>query len=242
MAHSIPQLSWQAFTAPKSGSTLEELEDAAGGDAQRGRFAIADGATESAFAATWAKLLVEQYVQGAECQKVWLSSARQQWLAACQRTGMPWYLEEKVADGAHATFMGVSFLAQNQWNATAIGDACLFHIRDKRLELAFPVLRSESFGSRPALLWSRSRGTTTDTADKELLFLASEWRTPDILLLATDALAQWFLRQAELGGAPWRDCVALQDQQDFDDWMRALRDSSAIRNDDVTLLVIRSAG
>ena len=55
-------------------------------DPARGRFAIADGATESSFAGEWARLLVEGFVQTphAGCWpnwSNWLPTAQQLWLA-----------------------------------------------------------------------------------------------------------------------------------------------------------------
>ena len=42
------------------------LADRAAGDPVRGRFAVADGATESAHAGLWASLLVKDFVAGSE--------------------------------------------------------------------------------------------------------------------------------------------------------------------------------
>ena len=56
-------LTWQSFFLPKRGNAAEEYEDAFAGDPASGRFAIADGASESCFAAAWAKIVVESYVK-----------------------------------------------------------------------------------------------------------------------------------------------------------------------------------
>src|SRR6266404_6244133 len=50
-------LSWHAFAVPKRGNSTEEYEDAFAANPNAGRFAIADGASESSFASLWAKLL-----------------------------------------------------------------------------------------------------------------------------------------------------------------------------------------
>ena len=55
-------LCWQPFGLPKRGHSAEEYEDAFAADPRTGRFAVADGASESSFAALWAQLLVNGFV------------------------------------------------------------------------------------------------------------------------------------------------------------------------------------
>ena len=62
MATEPLRLSWQMLHTGKAGNAEADYEDAGAGDVRRGRFAIADGASEASFAGLWAKLLVEQFV------------------------------------------------------------------------------------------------------------------------------------------------------------------------------------
>src|SRR5271166_2476342 len=98
MAHASPALVWKAFAVPRAGHTCAEFEDAFAGDPHSRRFAVADGASESAFAAAWARLLVENFLQKPGPWSGWLPAARQRWQEQCQSDNMPWYLEEKFAD------------------------------------------------------------------------------------------------------------------------------------------------
>ena len=62
----VKQAKWMnhlAFSLPKRRNAPEEYEDAFACDCELGRFALADGASESSFAEVWARLLVEQFVQ-----------------------------------------------------------------------------------------------------------------------------------------------------------------------------------
>ena len=54
-------IGYRAFRLPRQGYRLEECQDASAGDAERGRFALADGAAESPYSALWAHLLVETW-------------------------------------------------------------------------------------------------------------------------------------------------------------------------------------
>jgi hypothetical protein len=60
------------------------------------------------------------------------------------------------------------------------------------------------------------------------------------MLLATDALSQWFLGQVEDGKKPWQELLALDGQEAFTAWIEENRRSNSIRADDVTLLIIDS--
>ncbi len=237
MARAASRLAWRAFAVPKAGHSGEELEDACAGDPETGRFAIADGASESAFAATWASLLVEAFVAKRGRWPAWLTSVRKRWQKDCQPADMAWYLEEKLAEGAFATFLGVSFAGVNRWKAVAVGDCCLFHVRGERLRRAFPVRHSEDFTNHPASLCSRSHSRARSVKH---LRRAGDWRLGDLLVLTTDALAQWFLRKVEEGGTPWREVLGMESQEQFAGWIKRMREAKEIRNDDVTTIIIES--
>src|SRR5438876_30634 len=68
-----------------------------------------------------------------------------------------------------------------------------------------------------------------------------EFSPGDRAWLMTDALAQWFLAEAEKGGTPWDDLGALPAAPDpdaaFAAWVEGLRAARRLRNDDVTLLI-----
>ena len=98
-----------AFSEPKRGSGPEEYEDACAGNLARGRFAMADGATESAYAGIWARLLVEEFVSSTTEEDgwhAWLAAVQARWEAAVGEKPLPWYAEIKWQQGAFATFLG----------------------------------------------------------------------------------------------------------------------------------------
>ena len=61
----------------------------------------------------------------------------------------------------------------------------------------------------------------------------------DIFLLATDALAHWFLREGEKGEQPWNILTILETDLAFASFVGDLREKGSIRNDDTTLLLVR---
>jgi hypothetical protein len=244
MRRTAPSLRWRAFHLPRSDSTAEEYEDAWAADPAAGRFAVADGASESAFAGLWARLLAEGFVAARRPGTFagWLDSARGRWAAEVMGPELPWYGETKRAEGAFATLLGVRLRPPppgrpGHWEAAAVGDTCLVRVRGRHVR-AFPVQRSADFGNEPRLIASRSEpGAATEYASGPL-------HTGDRLFLMTDALARWFLHAHERGGRPWEAITPLlsagRPEEAFTTWVEGLRAAGGLRDDDVTLLVIES--
>src|SRR4051812_12312971 len=131
MPPACPKLRWLALALPKQGNTSEEQEDAWAADAAAGRFAVADGASESCFAALWARLLTKDFLAARRpCDlTAWLGGARQCWSAEVMGLDLPWNLEMKREEGAFATLLGLRIQQPAsgrpwRWGAVAVGDSC----------------------------------------------------------------------------------------------------------------------
>lgn len=264
----------RSFCTQKMGNRADEIEDACApmpaahatslwsavssqSSSRHGRYAVADGATMSAFSGKWARLLVDEFVEPGfkssiralrsranKLQRVW-----QEWV---DHQDLPWYAAEKARFGALSTFLGLHLHKQGpfsassgRWTAIAIGDSCLFQIRGVNLLTAFPLSRAEEFGQHPRLLSTRSlanrwNSNTVRTAPP------GEWFVGDTFLLMTDALAEWFLKRYERADKqmePWeelRRCWVTY--ENWTQWLDEQRTLGELRNDDVTLLVIEVQG
>jgi hypothetical protein len=206
-----------------------------------GRFAVADGASESIFAGEWARMLCEGFVADrAVARKVgpWLTLAKERWRALGGDRPVPWHVAEKLEDGAFATFLGVCVEAGRKsaarWDAVAVGDTCLFLVEGDTLRGAFPVEQAGAFGTRPQLVGSRQWSRVGVARARGTLAAGAR------LLAMTDALAEWFLAEHEAGRAPWRE-LGLLTETSFPAWVDARRADRGLKNDDVTLLVIELA-
>lgn len=258
----------RAFRLPRQGYGLEECQDALASDAERGRFAIADGAAESPYSSLWAHLLVEEFVRQSECLPSWTSwlpSLQERWatairppLSALRRPSqavadsggrmsdggsVPWYLEPGLVQGAFSTFLGL-VIEERSWYALAVGDSCLFQVRQDEMIRAFPLTRAADFSNAPWLVGSRT--SPIEVPHKNGLQQRGDCQPGDRLYLMTDALAQWFLLQAEAGGKPWLAFEPLvhaagddaSAQHTFASWIDDLRLARQLRNDDVTLVAV----
>lgn len=237
------------FWAPKAGNSPNEYEDACYPtksvrlDGKKGFVcAVADGATESSFSGEWARILAEAYCRGSIRESTTnrsLTKLRQKWLSTTERTQLPWYAEQKAASGAFAALVGLTIhrAATRHWNALAIGDCCLFQIRKGSCIAAFPITEPDAFNNGPYLISSNE----AHNADlREHLFTQrGEWEPDDAFYLASDAVAEWFLRSSLDGNEPWRvlsDLGTEDERQPFVEFISSLRHAGTLKNDDVTLL------
>jgi hypothetical protein len=230
-------LRWRSFLVPKVGHAPDECEDAAAGDPDLGRFAVADGASESYAAGDWARLLVDAFVATGPAGD-WLKAPREAWQAEAAASAVSWYAEDKFARGGHATFLGVSVQPADDglgWEAVAVGDTCLLHLRDGSCVASFPLTRSTEFNGAPMLVNSRGGVPAWRSARGAL-------RPGEALLLATDALAQHLLESAEGGSFAAPGLLGLEEDDDFAMWVAMAREAGQLRNDDVALGVIDLVG
>jgi hypothetical protein len=103
------RVSTRAFHVHKRGGTESEYEDAFFPDEftdELGTFrcAVADGASESAFANIWAQLLV----RGFGTKNLRIAELQQYWQKTVGSKKLPWFLEKKARRGAFAAFVGLS--------------------------------------------------------------------------------------------------------------------------------------
>ena len=249
------------FWLPKAGNCPEEVEDASrvvypqriGASGRRtARAAVSDGASESAFAKEWANVLADAFVsrtpdicgltEDSMCD--WLASAQEEWRVGVPWDRIPWHGEAKARAGAFATLVGLTVGTKPgnsrrlSWRAVAVGDSCLFVVRDGRLWLSFPLEDTAQFDNIPALvcsnpdkegeLWENVRQTD------------GECVAGDSYILASDALACWFLGRNAAGEKPWQTLLAL-DASGWAAWVEKQRHAGLMRNDDTTLVIIRVA-
>lgn len=236
-----------AFMLPKAGNAAAEYEDAAypyknvhhqrvGGF----RCAVADGATESAFAGEWARLITEGYCKGSIHSRLrdeTLEPLRASWRQRTQRAALPWYAEQKVAAGAFAALVGLTLRdgRERRWHALAIGDCCLFQVRADACVAEFPLKCADEFNNSPYLLSSQPMVNAALAA--HLRTTEGAWQAEDMFYLMSDALAAWFLRSCERSEQPWATLNDLgTEDRSFPQFIDDLRQEGLLKNDDVTLL------
>jgi len=232
----------QKFSVQKAGNEISECEDIwsyVKGD-RLFSIALSDGATESSFSQEWAKELVTAFINHDQSKSSWLVTAQQNWQQWLENQNLSWFAKRKVEQGAFATFLGLEIFNDLSWNAIALGDSCLFVVRNCELRItnyelrkSFPLKQSEEFGNRPRLI-----GTHSNTEQVHFSKINGVAKIGDRFYLATDAIACWILKQLEADRDPWVKLDEIISQDMFSNWVNELRDRHEIANDDTTLLCL----
>lgn len=153
-----------------------------------------------------------------------------------------WWSSESQRRGSFATFVGVQIGTDEItgdvcWDALAVGDSCLVHLRRSTegvaMECAFPIESSAGYGGHPELI---ATSGAEGTGPLPVIRTASGTLQPgDVLLVMTDALAQWSLACEEAGTPAWSVLLAAT-QADVGALVIGERRRSAMVDDDVTLV------
>ncbi|MDY7006239.1 MAG: protein phosphatase 2C domain-containing protein [Cyanobacteriota bacterium] len=237
------------FTMPKIGEQEADNQDACCCSNDGSMVAIADGASTSLFAKEWADILVEDFCHRQQESvenlyrnwQQWLKPLQQKWINYSnqikQNPNIPWYVKgSQEKNSASATFIGLKLHPPNQagqkiWEAIAIGDSCLFQYKTiSNTILPFPISKSsdfttvtECFNSLPQYNVSQPR------------YYKDDYDDGDIFILATDALAEWILRDIETKKREGKKLISVATQLEFENFIQNLRHNKLIKNDDTTL-------
>jgi hypothetical protein len=238
---------------PKMGHEAIGSDDAADATVPKGgqitvtpaRVAIADGASGSLHAGLWAEILVKWFCGGriaidarkwptARLARRWKAETHSR-LAKQYKDGLPWYLESKLDQPAQAAFVGLEVSSgmdqvQGTYQAIGAGDSCLIHVHHDRVLTTWPLSNPESFDNDPELIAASAH----EEPAKRLKYVSGNLESGDRLYLLTDAIAAWFLRNADTG-AEILD-RHLSDPEAFRKWLATQRQEQAIKNDDVTIV------
>lgn len=243
----------ECFSLQKAGNRKDEYEDAYHSsltvhkDTAYYRFAIADGASESSFADIWADLLASGYCNGQFDSKHLdksIAKLSKAWKRTLNPKALPWYAQEKLARGAFTTLAGITFrltdASSAAFDAIAVGDSCIFHIRGDTIIAFFPLGSVDDFRNRPVLISSNA------ASNVHLQSFVKRWsgmaQAGDSFWLMTDALACWFWTRYEEDRSVIRKVQGLAGEQDFINVVQAERQfrcrdgSFSLRNDDVTFI------
>jgi hypothetical protein len=235
------------FWLEKLGSTEREWEDAAAfHDDDPARFIVVDGATEAYDARRWVDHLVTTFVADPHQEltraglRGWFEQVQRLWTAEAPDRFATVIEEHKFhQEGSFATFVGCRLLDLDgpdaRWEAAALGDSVLFHVRSGRLLCCFPALGVDDFGLSPDGIGTHPGGV--DRMLDRVAFASHPVRDGDLLYLATDAMAQWLLRERnrdEVG--LWPVLAALDHDATFAALVADQRAVGRLHNDDVTLL------
>ena len=243
----------RAFWLPKDVQNAQAYEDAFEVDGVRGLAAVCDGVSSTLFAGRWAAILAQAVVAAPpdvhdqNSLELWLKQARTAWSQTIDESSLAWHQKPKLLDGAGTTLLWVELAMLDaaegvakpyQLRAYSIGDCCLFHIRQGQVLQSFPIQNSTRFEANPQVIRSvAKRGDSLAFEAMETLC-----HPGDLLVLATDAVAGWTMRQLEAGAVIDWNAYWNTPLEQWQQWLIELRQQNQIRYDDSTVLMLWLGG
>ena len=250
----------QVYSVPKDPESPHEWEDAAAFSERHGRFAVCDGAAAAYRAGDWARALADAYVNDFPAPDAaatvdtrarqlagWFRTQTEAWRAA-QPPAKAWYHEDATAAGSAAAFLGLQITRppvdrltdqssdEVEWEAVAVGDCCLFHLRAGQLRRSFPITSASDFNRRPDLVPTAE--TRLERGLARLRTARGFARPGDAFVLASDAMSESMLAAADADPRLW-SWIGFYGPEAFVNLIIDLRSNGAIRVDDVTLMIVQ---
>jgi serine/threonine protein phosphatase PrpC len=245
------QFESRVFQLAKDPEHPDENQDAYQVDARRGVAAIADGVASGIFSRQWARLLSEAVVADApdpfdrEAFGRWLAERRERWQEEIDVESLAWFQKPKLREGAFSTLLWVTLVEEGpdgdegpgacRIQCLAVGDSCLLCLEDGRMVRSFPIERAEQFEADPVVVGSLDLGR-----DERIEFQSLEHpcREGDLVVLCTDAVADWALRAEESGNSPDWQTYWEMSEEDWQQQVDRLRADGQMRYDDATVVLL----
>ena len=239
------------FSLQKRSEEVKINQDAFAISSDERIFAIADGVSQAPFSQIWSNKVVEKFIEkpfGSDLNeqklKDWLEDIRKDWSSEIEQhqshemteKAKALHMEMSREQGGSTTFLGMIIQEMKKkyqkLQLFGIGDTNMFLIRNNRIKEKFPITLVESFTDHTIGLRSIDNASQKIPELKEF-----NAKRGDIVILATDALAKWIFKSANLGQSPWNKI--LKNKNDIANFIDRLRDAKKIDDDDTTCIIIR---
>ena len=238
---------------PKENENIDDCQDFYKCD-QRGRFAIADGASQSFYSNIWAEKLVAHFCKDPDInesnweqwlrpiQKEWFSDINQRVEKAREDNRPTWVTNQnrlKFGECATSTFVGLEFV-DNKVKISVVGDSYLFILEEDKLSETYPKLAcADDFGDRPEYFASDGKDNSFQPILESKVL--EDTNSQKHFILATDALSEYIFKCHERNEEIFSTLLKFSKMEDFREFIFDARHSHKIKlkNDDVALVVLR---
>ena len=162
---------------------------------------------------TWANLLVRRYVQHPRVDAAWVAGAVVEYARGIDRRDLSWSAQGAFDRGTFATLLGIRYSPKRRSvQVVSVGDSLCVLLDGSEVIETIPYVKADEFSQRPTLIATRNLNGFVKAAD----FRSARRKSLSIrrmvrpaLIMVTDALGEWALRQAEAGTPVWADLLAI---------------------------------
>ncbi len=217
---------------------------------ERGRFAVADGVSQSFLPNLWAEILCNSFVNSdADAEEDWIGHYSENQLAVdCQlwrersedtlrnaneEEAFLLQLSKDEYKFAGSTLVGI-VIRDHSVFYNVLGDSCLFVFDKETRSLTSYSTINEQVGFTTAPDYLLSGGK-----------VVGQWRhgsiplKPGILFLLTDALSEWFTKEYAENPTLVEQLWALDSHKVFMELVEDARETDAMKDDDVALMMLK---
>lgn len=240
----------KSFLGPKSGVDYHDGEDRMAMNVKLGRFAVADGVSQSYLPNLWAEILCEAFVKShVKADADWIEQyAANKMVSDChfwaQQSEI--FLNNGTEDEnfwlqikrdkyhyAGSTLVGIAITKKSLYY-NVLGDSCLFLFNQETKELTSysTVNEQEGFTNRPDFLCSA--GNVIGKCKFGQLPL-----TPGYVLLATDKVSEWIIKRYPQDPHLLEQLWSLDSHEAFISLVEESRRNNSMDDDDVALMIFQ---
>jgi hypothetical protein len=204
--------------------------------------ALCDGASESFDSKTWARLLVDNFFKNPTMEPGWLDDAIACYKAQFDYRKMSWSQQAAFDRGSFSTLLGIRHsTSDNLIEIVGIGDTIVLLLKENQIIDSFPHMSAADFRKRPELLATNAEYNTFFSSEKSISLhkkINIDDEKPQHLLLMTDALAEWTLRNEQQGNSSLKKLLQIRNDLELEELIMSERSKRNIRIDDATLINI----
>ena len=240
----------KSFLGHKSGVSYWDGADRSAMNLTLGRFAVADGVSQSYLPNLWANILCNSFVKSemapnddwigqyavsqlaSDCQ-MWEEQSEEVFENATEEEAFLLSLSQEEYRYAGTTLVGIA-LKDHSLFYNVLGDSCLFVYDSDTNNLVSYSTVNEQYGftNRPDFFYSKGK-------------IVGRWKhgklplKPGYLLLMTDALSDWLTKEFNKDCSLIEKLWALKTHEDFMRIVEEARSKNSMKDDDVALLIMK---
>lgn len=240
----------KAFITHKKAEKHSDCQDRFSINLDTKSIAVSDGMSTSIFQRYWAEILVTKFTSHhdwvpnlesvRELCPIWREKVDRILQKQKEEGQWNWRAERNLQEGlsAGATFLGVRF-SGNKWTCEVLGDSCLIHIRDVKIEDIFSSEDIARFDNYPDYYDSNPNRQ----GKGDLKYVTGTLEKNDLLLLVSDPFSDFLLskRNSPEEGDLIKRLLEIGSHDEFEEVVEEWR-NMGMHNDDSTLIVVKPDG
>ena len=237
-----------SFITHKRGANVNSIQDSIAMDVEKGRFALSDGVSDSVLPEIWADILTHAYISVDDIrqfppeglQELFLSQKDTYVSTLDKEQRYIQKLIEKHWQTAAATFVGIE-LCEDVLSWQVIGVSCLFIMADG--ELLQCISSNEPYTNDDGHLIIKFDDYPHQIRSDGSLH--GEWINGNrpfkkgYILMMSDAMSAWFVRQLNQGNSPLDQLNAITDNNDFESFVEEQCRQGSLESDDESVIIIK---